>query len=647
MKNLIHLIVLCLAFISCNNYDNPNLHLHSQFSTEVIDSSAILSPKTHSYLKNLAPPIGVKPVIEVVEHINEKEIACYADDLFDRYCEERSSNTFEHRGVLIVASKTPELIQVRIGKIYSLYCRMHGSAAGEGYLKMQQLAKEEGIEAVCPIAINNIFKDIEECKQLPWHKKLFLKLSFANVDMIMSDLATPSESFFNQIYFRPFLYIIGLVKKVLHSWVLSFIVIISLYIYIKNTIKKRIQNYLNRRALEKSKNELEYVKRMEAYETIRFFISWFITLFIAIPTLSSISLLSSSRMEDILTLQYYNIPTIDILASTTHWSNSNTSIVLVLLLMIAYYIKEVLTAKNCLILASIPNSTQQKIAANEKEKYLLDKIIKIGNKRGMISKTFSGFFNIVFSSFVHKNFQETDLSTNEINNGEQEETDGKKKEKARLIDFFFINNEDNIFHQSPYLAVAINYHREALFMTFIIAIIATTLLSSTYTLYFIILWTLQICFDLYDLNKSARTNFKQIIPQIKPKRLISETWKTLLIFFALTLTLCWAITPDFKPQSFAPIDVSSALPEDFSGTYFAERIEGVKAKGATARIVKDENGYYHMQVYSDKPIQRFELTYDNKTGLLNNEVLGKGYIYFKKETGMLTINFSDLWILTK
>lgn len=647
MKNLIYLIVLCLAFISCDNYDNPNLHLYSQFSTEVIDSSAILSPKTHSYLKNLEPPIGVKPIIKVVDKIDEENIACYADDLFDMYCEERNSSTFKQRGVLIVASKTPELIQVRIGKIYSLYCRMHGSAAGEGYLKMQQQTKEEGIEAVCPIAINNIFKDIEECKQLPWHKKLFLKLSFANVDNIMCDLATPSENFFNQIYFHPFLYIIGLVKKVLHSWVLSFIVIISLYIFIRNTIKKRLQEYLNKKALEKSRNELEYVKRMEAYEAIRIFISWLITLFIAIPTFSSISLLSSSRMEDILTLQYYNIATIDILASTTHWSNSNTSIVLVFLLMIAYYLKEVLTAKNILILASIPNSYQQKIAANENEKYLLDKIIKIGNQKRFISKIFSGFFNIVHSSFVYKNFQETDFFTNEIDNGEQEDTDGRKKEKAKLIDFFFINSEDNIFHQSPYLAVAINYHREALFMTFIIAIIATTLLSSTYTLYFIILWISQICFDLYGLNKIARTNFKQIIPRIKPKRLISETWKTLLIFFALTLTLCWAITPDFKPQSFAPIDVSSALPEDISGTYFAERIEGAKAKGATARIVKDENGYYHMQVYSESPVQRFKLTYDNETGLLDNEVLGKGYIYFKKETGTLTINFSDLWILTK
>ena len=195
-------IFLCIvvSFVSCNAKDDPNALLDTQFAAEVIDSSHILSPKTYSYLHNVKPPLGVKPVVVVVDKINNSQMGTYADDLFDHFCEKKySGNTFRKRGILIVASKSPELVQVRVGKTYDVYCRMRGSAAGADYLSMQKECSSKGLNEMCPVALRNVVEDIEQCRELPWYKKLALKVSFMHVDILMKDLATPSKSFFSQI----------------------------------------------------------------------------------------------------------------------------------------------------------------------------------------------------------------------------------------------------------------------------------------------------------------------------------------------------------------------------------------------------------------------------------------------------------------
>ena len=211
MKRIANVCIVLIALVllvSCSAKDNPDALIDTQFASEISDSSHILSPKTYSYLHNITPQLGVKPVIVAVENIKDSEMGSFADDLFDDYCDKKySGNTFKYRGVLVVASKNPELIQVRVGKTYAVYCRMKGSAAGADYLAMQQEVPTRGIDEMCPIALNNVFRDIEDCRELPWYKKMMLKMSFVHIEMFMDDVASPSESFFSQFYFRPFLFL--------------------------------------------------------------------------------------------------------------------------------------------------------------------------------------------------------------------------------------------------------------------------------------------------------------------------------------------------------------------------------------------------------------------------------------------------------
>lgn len=397
----IFLFVLA-ALSSCSIKDDPDSLIRTQFASEVIDSSYVLSPKTYSYLHNITPPLGVKPVIVAVEKIEESEMGTYADNLFDQFCKkEYSGNTFKQRGILIVASKEPELVQVRVGKTYAIYCRMRGSAAGEDYLAMQKETETRGISEMCPVALKNVVEDIEGCRQLPWYKKFALKISFLHVDMIMEDLATPSESFFSQFYFRPFLFMVGGIKSVFGSWLLSFLFIALAYTLTKNWTEGRIQAFIIRKAKEHSSDEEDYVYTFMLFNNLKNIVLFLVKFVIAVPTFAAISILSSSRTEDIIALKHANIPSVDLMDAVTHWTNHSTGLWMVILLMAVYYLKFLFCDKKGFLYGCMSDRIQQwEYQHNTAFRVTIDNIIRYGYNRSMIQMVGKGHWASFSTSFI-------------------------------------------------------------------------------------------------------------------------------------------------------------------------------------------------------------------------------------------------------
>lgn len=88
------------------------------------------------------------------------------------------------------------------------------------------------------------------------------------------------------------------------------------------------------------------------------------------------------------------------------------------------------------------------------------------------------------------------------------------------------------------------------------------------------------------------------------------------------------------------------LPTDLTGLYFVPKADGIISKGITARISETGNDKYDMAIYSDMPIRNYSLTLDRGKGVFYSEELGNGYITYDEQTKSITINFSDVWILT-
>jgi len=89
-----------------------------------------------------------------------------------------------------------------------------------------------------------------------------------------------------------------------------------------------------------------------------------------------------------------------------------------------------------------------------------------------------------------------------------------------------------------------------------------------------------------------------------------------------------------------------SLPSDLTGLYFVPKADRVSTKGITARITETEDGRFDMAVYSNMPIRHYKMTLNRGDGFFHSEELGDGYITYDEQTKSITINFSDLWILT-
>lgn len=641
-------IILCILIVlaSCSAKDNANELIDTQFAAEVIDSCHVLSPKTFTYLHNIKPPLGIKPVVVAVENIEDFEMGTYADDLFDQFCKKKySGNTFSQRGILIVASKNPELVQVRVGATYAVYCRMRGSAAGANYLSMQKETLSRGIDEMCPIALKNVIEDIEECRQLPWYKKVSLKMSFIPIEMFMDDVATPSESFFSQFYFRPFLYIVGTVKSIFKNWILSFLFIAIVYTLLKSWIEDKLNAFIIKKATKDSDDEEDYFYTFTIYNLIKTVIVFFVKLIITIPTLAAITVLSTSRMEDIIALRDANIPSVELMENVTHWTNSTPGIWIVLLLMITYYLKFLFCEKGIFTFGHLSDKSQQHAYQNNKKYRLaLDNLITFGYNRYLVQKFFKALFNILLTAVFHHNFQELNTETVDDNTNE---TDDDGKPQKRLIDYFFLDTESPIYKQSPALALQVNTHREALYLTAFVGLAATAVISYTYAIYFLILWIVQLLFRIIVECIFVRKNLSWALKDINPFRLMKLVWKTDVLFLIAMSVLFLVLAPSYTPKTTETITaVQNSLPEDFSGLYFVTKADGKSAKGVTARVIKDDEGKYVMQIYSDKPIRRIMLDLDENAGLFHSDDLGDGYITYDEQTKSIKINFSDLWELT-
>ncbi len=641
-------IILCILIVlaSCSAKDNANELIDTQFAAEVIDSCHVLSPKTFTYLHNIKPPLGIKPVVVAVENIEDFEMGTYADDLFDQFCKKKySGNTFRQRGILIVASKNPELVQVRVGATYAVYCRMRGSAAGANYLSMQKETLSRGIDEMCPIALKNVIEDIEECRQLPWYKKVSLKMSFIPIEMFMDDVATPSESFFSQFYFRPFLYIVGTVKSIFKNWILSFLFIAIVYTLLKSWIEDKLNAFIIKKATKDSDDEEDYFYTFTIYNLIKTVIVFFVKLIITIPTLAAITVLSTSRMEDIIALRDANIPSVELMENVTHWTNSTPGIWIVLLLMITYYLKFLFCEKGIFTFGHLSDKSQQHAYQNNKKYRLaLDNLITFGYNRYLVQKFLKALFNILLTAVFHHNFQELNTETVDDNTNE---TDDDGKPQKRLIDYFFLDTESPIYKQSPALALQVNTHREALYLTAFVGLAATAVISYTYAIYFLILWIVQLLFRIIVECIFVRKNLSWALKDINPFRLMKLVWKTDVLFLIAMSVLFLVLAPSYTPKTTETITaVQNSLPEDFSGLYFVTKADGKSAKGVTARVIKDDEGKYVMQIYSDKPIRRIMLDLDENAGLFHSDDLGDGYITYDEQTKSIKINFSNLWELT-
>lgn len=268
------------------------------YSPEVFDTGNLLSNKVKEEFLNFDYPAGIVPVLFAADSIEPIKMGAYADECFDALVDSISeSKDFKRRGMLVLVSRNPELIQIRLGSRYRVYCNMTGATSGVDYLNLQKQIREKGIEETLPLFLQNTSVRIQELNALPSYKKYRINSAVSAISTCLEYIGTPSENFYGKCVLTPILKTTSLGYYVFKSWLLTFMFVCLIMLLCRWALFLVVK-----RLLQKHVIGLIWSQKI---------INWGLGLLFSISAAASAIILSSGRMEDAIALQAIGVPFIE------------------------------------------------------------------------------------------------------------------------------------------------------------------------------------------------------------------------------------------------------------------------------------------------------------------------------------------------
>lgn len=268
------------------------------YSPKVFDTGNLLSNKVKEEFLNFDYPAGIVPVLFAADSIEPIKMGAYADECFDALVDSISeSKDFKRRGMLVLVSRNPELIQIRLGSRYRVYCNMTGATSGVDYLNLQKQIREKGIEETLPLFLQNTSVRIQELNALPSYKKYRINSAVSAISTCLEYIGTPSENFYGKCVLTPILKTTSLGYYVFKFWLLTFMFVCLIMLLCRWALFLVVK-----RLLQKHVIGLIWSQKI---------INWGLGLLFSISAAASAIILSSGRMEDAIALQAIGVPFIE------------------------------------------------------------------------------------------------------------------------------------------------------------------------------------------------------------------------------------------------------------------------------------------------------------------------------------------------
>lgn len=296
------------------------------YSPKVFDTGNLLSNKVKEEFLNFDYPAGIVPVLFAADSIEPIKMGAYADECFDALVDSISeSKDFKRRGMLVLVSRNPELIQIRLGSRYRVYCNMTGATSGVDYLNLQKQIREKGIEETLPLFLQNTSVRIQELNALPSYKKYRINSAVSAISTCLEYIGTPSENFYGKCVLTPILKTTSLGYYVFKSWLLTFMFVCLIMLLCRWALFLVVK-----RLLQKHVIGLIWSQKI---------INWGLGLLFSISAAASAIILSSGRMEDAIALQAIGVPFIENLQIAAADYVLKTSFVVAFFFVLMYALK--------------------------------------------------------------------------------------------------------------------------------------------------------------------------------------------------------------------------------------------------------------------------------------------------------------------
>ena len=347
MKTCIYCLFICIAILCIGCTDNTEICKYNpKIFEENQSGTRELSNRAKEVFLNFDYPAGVVPILYYTSEITPLiEVGSYADKKFDELVAQLpEKGDFEERGMLIIVSDSPKLIQIRMGDRYRVYCNMAGATMGSDYLDLQKQLSTKTIADVLPSLLQQTCVRVTELNSLSTYKKFRTKDVLAFVANFFDYAGTPTENFYGKYIMKPTLILQSFFYHFVGSLVISLILSILVLLLIRYCLYVII--------------ELCFYKIPFLLTICKILLKWGLGILFSISTAGAAMLLSSGRMEDIIALHALHIPYIESISLNLADYSVGTSYFTIIIFVFLYVLK--FTFGSDLFLCNLlPESKQQ------------------------------------------------------------------------------------------------------------------------------------------------------------------------------------------------------------------------------------------------------------------------------------------------
>lgn len=334
-------ILLLLILVSCSN----NQSMNQGYSPVILDQENILNEAVIKDFNEYEYPNNVFPILCAQSEISNKlEVGHVADTLFNKFAKDHVNFPgFENHGLLVVISQNPHLIQVRVGNHYSAYCKYSGATRGEEYLALQKKMSTNK-QVMLTEFLDLVSNSIDDWNHKAKRKKNLFRISTSITEHLFDYEDTQSKNIYSKSILKPLLSALTFLVNIFDGWwpaLIFFFCVTSLITHIiGNALIKTFKN--------------------DIWSAIAGII---ITLAFSYAVIPTAFILSSGRMEDIITLQALGISQVGSVIGDISWFGPCASFGISFLLVVTWILWK--TLNHDLFMSLLPNEFQ-------KQYYILD-----------------------------------------------------------------------------------------------------------------------------------------------------------------------------------------------------------------------------------------------------------------------------------
>ncbi len=265
----------------------------------IVDEGGIINDSTIELINAFIYPEGVIPVFVTDSIIKERiYTSAIADNKFEEYT--NIYEGFEDFGMLIYLTQDPQLIQVRLGSIYSAYADFNGATQGVDYLRVQEKYKNGEQNSALIEMLKLVSDKIVDYKESPNSIKARTNDAKWALNNVFDWFGSPSEKLYGTYIIKPIYKILAFGMNYIGSWLVG-LGLVFLFIYL---IKIVIQFLI-------SLIIVIVIKDSYLRKACIMLIGLVVGGVMSFTVAGCAIVLSSGRMEDYISLAAFGIPYLD------------------------------------------------------------------------------------------------------------------------------------------------------------------------------------------------------------------------------------------------------------------------------------------------------------------------------------------------